>query len=659
VLRFAQAVAVLGETGLTQAAALVAIDPDKARKPADALVRSGILRDDAVIGFAEPLMRAAVYDTLSSLECAALHQRAAELLLEAAPDADAADEARIADHLLRSQPAGQSRFREVLHAVAGERTRAGAFGDARRLLERALGEADDEARGEILTELADTELRLGCVDAAVAHASEALGLRLAPSVRATACAVAAHSLALTAGTPAALAMLAAESERIGGRDVDLQLRLRATAATLRACAGVPSDPAEVDVSATLAGTTPAERALLAVRAADHVLGATGSALDVRELCVRVLGAEGDADATATYFAGFAALHADAIDLVESLLEDDPVDAEITADAAVARLALGSQLAFARGELDRARRVALDVLEHVAATPDSTLARRVRTDTLAVLVLAALEGAHGEDARDALTELSEQDNANTFAVASLRVAVALSEDSLDAATEAARALEASPPGLAGVGLAGREWAALAWHAAGDRESALAHATAHLDRARLWGSASLLGSALTVRGVVAAGKEQIDLLEEAVAILNRTPASLALARATIELGSGLRRAGRRRDARERLVEAADLAYRCGAEALSARARSELVSVGARPRRATFSGIGALTASEHRVATLAAAGMTNRAIARELTVSAKTVSGQLSAVYRKLDVHDRAALAAVMAEVEASRNAVGADG
>jgi DNA-binding NarL/FixJ family response regulator len=40
-----------------------------------------------------------------------------------------------------------------------------------------------------------------------------------------------------------------------------------------------------------------------------------------------------------------------------------------------------------------------------------------------------------------------------------------------------------------------------------------------------------------------------------------------------------------------------------------------------------------------------MTNRAIAYRLCVSAKTVSGQLSAVYRKLDVHDRAALAAVM--------------
>ena len=55
--------------------------------------------------------------------------------------------------------------------------------------------------------------------------------------------------------------------------------------------------------------------------------------------------------------------------------------------------------------------------------------------------------------------------------------------------------------------------------------------------------------------------------------------------------------------------------------------------------------LTRSERRVAQLAAAGMTNREIASELIVSVKTVSGQLTAVYRKLDIHDRAALAAVM--------------
>jgi DNA-binding CsgD family transcriptional regulator len=76
---------------------------------------------------------------------------------------------------------------------------------------------------------------------------------------------------------------------------------------------------------------------------------------------------------------------------------------------------------------------------------------------------------------------------------------------------------------------------------------------------------------------------------------------------------------------------------------------VATGARPRRAAFSGVGSLTAAERRVAALAAAGMTNREIAKELTVSAKTVSGQLGAVYLKLDVHDRSALAAAMQAVD----------
>ncbi|HEY8868114.1 MAG TPA: hypothetical protein VIM30_01840 [Candidatus Limnocylindrales bacterium] len=50
-----------------------------------------------------------------------------------------------------------------------------------------------------------------------------------------------------------------------------------------------------------------------------------------------------------------------------------------------------------------------------------------------------------------------------------------------------------------------------------------------------------------------------------------------------------------------------------ALAVRAREELVSAGARPRRERLSGIDALTASERRVAQMAAAGMTNREIAR----------------------------------------------
>ena len=234
VQRFARAAAVLGEAPLAQTAALAEIDQVKSQRAADALVRAGFLRDQAVIAFAEPLQRTAAYDTLSSLECGALHQRAAALLLDASPSTDAADHARVAEHLLRSEPAGMARSHEVLRAVAEQRAAAGAFAEARRLLERALAELDDEEiRGDTLARLAEIELRTSEPHAAVARASEALALDLRPSTRIAAAVTAAHGLALTAGVQAAAALLKAESDRFAAADGREQLELWAAAATLR------------------------------------------------------------------------------------------------------------------------------------------------------------------------------------------------------------------------------------------------------------------------------------------------------------------------------------------------------------------------------------------------------------------------------------------
>ena len=243
------------------------------------------------------------------------------------------------------------------------------------------------------------------------------------------------------------------------------------------------------------------------------------------------------------------------------------------------------------------------------------------------------------------QLENAGDAPTIVVISLRVALALGRsEPADAITYAAD-LEGGPAGIAAPGISWRLWGALAHHATGDAAMAVALADAQLDDARRWGCPSLHGRALAVRGIVDPGSERLRHLEAAVATLARTPARLEEARAIIELGAALRRARRRRAAREQLIRGADLAHRCGADALSARARAELVAAGARPRRTAFTGVDSLTRSELRVAQLAAAGMTNREIASELIVSVKTVSGQLTAVYRKLDVHDRAALAAVM--------------
>jgi DNA-binding CsgD family transcriptional regulator len=159
--------------------------------------------------------------------------------------------------------------------------------------------------------------------------------------------------------------------------------------------------------------------------------------------------------------------------------------------------------------------------------------------------------------------------------------------------------------------------------------------------------VVGNALRVQGLVVGGTEGVELLHEAVDTLTRSPARLAHAHALIDLGGAMRRSGRRQDARPSLREGLEAARRCGATALVERAHAELVTAGARPRRLMFSGVESLTASERRVAAMAADEMSNREIAQALFITVKTVENHLSRVYGKLDIHSREELSAALAE------------
>jgi DNA-binding NarL/FixJ family response regulator len=67
-----------------------------------------------------------------------------------------------------------------------------------------------------------------------------------------------------------------------------------------------------------------------------------------------------------------------------------------------------------------------------------------------------------------------------------------------------------------------------------------------------------------------------------------------------------------------EGLDTAHRAGEWPLADQAETELRATGARPRRIVLTGIDSLTASEPRSAELASQGLTNREIAKTLSLS-----------------------------------------
>jgi DNA-binding NarL/FixJ family response regulator len=181
--------------------------------------------------------------------------------------------------------------------------------------------------------------------------------------------------------------------------------------------------------------------------------------------------------------------------------------------------------------------------------------------------------------------------------------------------------------------------------GETDRALEIAQAELSDVRLFGTPRATGIALRVAGLVQGGDRGLELLHESVSVLANSPALLERAYSLVELGSALRRKGQRAAAREPLAQALELAARCGARRLAARARQELKAIGARPRREWRTGFEALTPGELRVVRLAAEGHSNRDIAQQLYVTLKTIEGHLSRAYDKLAISSRRELSQIL--------------
>jgi DNA-binding CsgD family transcriptional regulator len=149
---------------------------------------------------------------------------------------------------------------------------------------------------------------------------------------------------------------------------------------------------------------------------------------------------------------------------------------------------------------------------------------------------------------------------------------------------------------------------------------------------------LARALRGQGLVAEDDLFDPLFQEALDQHAETPDAFETARTQLAYGQRLRRARKRKLAREQLRAALEKFELLDARPWIDRARVELEATGETVRRADTSTIDELTPQELQIALLLADGKTTRDAAAAMFLSPKTVEYHLRHVYLKLGIHSR---------------------
>lgn len=134
---------------------------------------------------------------------------------------------------------------------------------------------------------------------------------------------------------------------------------------------------------------------------------------------------------------------------------------------------------------------------------------------------------------------------------------------------------------------------------------------------------------------------EAFERARAALESLPMPYERALIDLAFAQFLRREGRRRAASELLLDARERLSALAALPALRRCEQELTVCGLRPAARSARDYARLTPQETAVAQLVVSGMTNREVAKELMLSAKTVEFHLRNVYLKAGVRSRAEL------------------
>lgn len=655
----ARATAVLETARLEDAASLAAVPLAAARRGADELAAAGVLTGDLVLQFRHALVRNAIYGDIPAQARSELHRRAAALLRD-----DPTGPAVAAAHLLRAAPAADREAAALLLAAGRDALRRGSPAAAACYLRRAAAEPPPpEHRGEVLRALAQVEAFAGSA-AAIERYEEAIPLLDDVGERCEATRELATLYAMqNAAAPQARAVATLENA-LADLGEDHEVERVALECDLVCFARIG-----VGVDATVAGhvrrlrtladagwrrDSPIGRRVL-VRAAYDAAIACEPVTSVRTLLDPALD-DGrwlefePVESAHSPIAALALMAGDDYAAADALLTEAIADAQkrgsvegyaqassYRALAALRRGALAEAEPDARAGLEATVRPTEATPLLVACLVDALLEQGRLGEAEATL--AAHGFAEGVGETHFFLHLLELRGRLRLAAGEAERAVA----DLDEAVRVQRLLALENPAL----ISASSTAARAYLVLGDRETARALAAEELDLARRFGARRAIGVALSVLGLAEGGRDGIARLREAVATLEGSGAALQHARAEIELGAALRRAGERREARGHLERGLDGAERCGAAPLVERAREELLASGARPRRARISGSGALTASERRVAQMAAAGLSNPEIAQRLFVTRKTVEVHLSHCYRKLGIASRTGLGEALAK------------
>ncbi len=648
----ARALAVLGDGAeLAAVAQLAALDLAAGAQAADLLQRADVLQPGRELAFVHPIVRSAINAHLPRAERMRLHVEAARRLI----DAGAASE-RVAAHLLVADPTGEPWAVGVLRDAARRALGRAAPDSAVAYLTRALNEPPlPQERGHVLGELGVAEA-LSHQPEAAEHLGQALECAADPILRAFAARGLALTLYLRDEHRAAIAVLDQALSDLGDTDRDLSMQIEAqlilVAGQSLSTRALHAEYMQRTRSRSL-GDRPAERLLLAQLAGfGNLEGIT--AAEARALSERALGngelLEDVIAGSDVFYAAVNALmcsdHLDLADLwLDRALDDARARGSLISYAGTS--AFRAHVAYRRGNLAQADAEARAALE-VAGSEWSTVVM-IAVAPLIDTMIDRGSLAEGEELVESIaTQRFTRDCIpHQFALAArgrLRVAGGRVEEGLADLLAVGRWCEewgARNPGM----FAWRSSAAHAHLAAEEVDRARVLAAEEVELARPLGQPRALGIALRAAGLAEGGARGIELLREAVGVLQSSPARLEYARALTDLGAALRRGGQRANARPALRQALDVSHRCGATGLLERARIELLATGARPRRLMVTGRDSLTPTEVRIARMAAEGRSNRAIAQALFVTPKTVETHLGHVYRKLEINSRERLHEVL--------------